>query len=91
MPVFYFDLSGDRGDEIVSIVASLEEHFAVKSYDALKVETDVEFLFPLLKALQTPKPDPIQEAAVELVQATKKTITKPDALQNRAGNLPQMR
>jgi len=41
MPVFYFDLYGDRGDEIVSIVASLEEHFAVKSYDALKVETDV--------------------------------------------------
>lgn len=75
MPVFYFDLNGNHGYEIVSIIAGLEEHFAVKSYEALKVETDIEFLFPLLKALQadqeiTPKPDPIQESAV----IAKKTI-----------------
>jgi len=52
MPVFYIPINGQEGDKLVSLLANLEENFAVKCTDALKVETDVEFLVPMLEKLQ---------------------------------------
>ena len=52
MPVFYFKLEGTRGDKIVSLMTNLNENFGVTVKDALMVETDAEFLIPMLEKLQ---------------------------------------
>jgi len=74
MPVFYFPLNGTKGDKIVSLMDNLSENFGVKVTDALRVETDVEFLVPMLERLMDlepePAPDPLEESAV----IAKKTI-----------------
>ena len=60
MPVFYIPINGPEGDKLVSLLANLSENFDVKVFDALKVETEVEFLVPMLEKLQLaedmPKP-----------------------------------
>jgi len=74
MPVFYFPIDGAYGDKIISFMDNLNENFGVKVTDALRVETDIEFLVPMLERLMDlepePAPDPIQESAV----IAKKTI-----------------
>jgi hypothetical protein len=69
MAVFYFSIDGDQGNKIVSLMNNLSENFGVTVRDALMVETDVEFLVPMLEALQLnpgmpePKqPEPVIEA-----------------------------
>jgi len=51
MTVYYFNIDGEKGDKIVSLMANLSENFGVTVKDALMVETDLDFLRPMLEKL----------------------------------------
>ena len=79
MPVYYFSIDGEKGNKIVSLMDNLSENFGVKVTDALRVETDIEFLVPMLERLERLEDLPetesdIQPAVVELVKIAKKAV-----------------
>ena len=70
MPIFYIPIDGPEGDKLVSLMANLSENFDVKVFDALKVETEVEFLVPMLEKLEERSLD----VAAQLVSEVKTVI-----------------
>lgn len=97
MPVFYIPINGQNGDKLVSLMANLSENFEVFVDDALRVETKVGFLLPMLEKLQqeaeAPEQD-IEQAVVDditqLMNETKSILATPKPKQRRSAPLPKI-
>jgi len=75
MPVFYFPLPDPK---IMGVLTSLDEAFGLDIQDAVRVETSIEYLVPLLKQLQTGDDVlmSIEDVAETIVTATKQEIKR---------------
>ena len=73
MPIFYFNIDGPKGDKIVSLMANLSENFGVIVKDALMVETDIDFLVPMLERLEDSQVDEPKQSEPTIVAVTGNT------------------
>jgi hypothetical protein len=95
MPVYYFPINGEKGNKIVSLMANLSENFEVFVDDALRVETKVGFLIPMLEKLQLEAEVLEQDVEPVMVDTMKQLVNETKSIpatpkQRRSAPLPKI-